>query len=115
MFSPLAGILVSKYGPQALFNASLAAGVLGILPTTMLPTYALKNRGKPLAIDPAIPVIAEERPGDEAATTFHQDGHALEAISKAEQIVCSRGTSNRKPQDCNEQAALLHYGSDIII
>lgn len=70
MFSPIAGLLVSAYGPQALFNASFVAGILGVLPTAMLPTYALKNKRRPLAIDPE-PVAGAESavrmPNDEAA------------------------------------------------
>lgn len=44
-FSAIAGFLVSHFGAHVLFEASLIGGILGLLPTAMLPTYALKDGG----------------------------------------------------------------------
>ena len=42
-FSPLGGMLVSRYGTHAAFVANLIGGLLGIVPTALLPTHELKE------------------------------------------------------------------------
>ena len=43
-FSPVAGLVVARFGEKASFNANLIGGVLVLLPTLLLPTHALKQR-----------------------------------------------------------------------
>ena len=42
-FSPMGGMLVSRYGTHAAFVANLIGGLLGIAPTALLPTHELKE------------------------------------------------------------------------
>lgn len=42
--SPLSGVIISKFGKMAPFNANLIAGVAEVLPTLLLPTNSLKAK-----------------------------------------------------------------------
>ena len=43
-FSPLGGLLVSCFGPHAAFQVNAVMGLLGIIPTALLPTDALYEK-----------------------------------------------------------------------
>ena len=43
-FSPVAGLIVARFGEKASFNSNMMGGILVLLPTLLLPTDALKQR-----------------------------------------------------------------------
>ena len=42
LFSPLSGVITSKLGSAASFDANLIGGVLALLPTVLLPTQVMR-------------------------------------------------------------------------
>ena len=40
----MSGLVVARFGEKASFNANLIGGILGLLPTLLLPTHSLKQR-----------------------------------------------------------------------
>lgn len=40
----MSGLVVSRFGEKASFNANLLGGIIVLLPTLLLPTHALKQR-----------------------------------------------------------------------